>query len=79
MPTETNKKLALIGYGKMGRLIEQLSPQFGFDELGLPAALSAASIARSAPIGSGGAVDPALVAALYDTLPSMPAADRHPT
>lgn len=31
MPTETNKKLALIGYGKMGRLIEQLSPQFGFD------------------------------------------------
>jgi 4-hydroxy-tetrahydrodipicolinate reductase len=31
MPTEINKKLALIGYGKMGRLIEQLSPQFGFD------------------------------------------------
>ena len=31
MPTETHRKLALIGYGKMGRLIEQLSPQFGFD------------------------------------------------
>jgi 4-hydroxy-tetrahydrodipicolinate reductase len=31
MSTETNKKLALIGYGKMGRLIEQLSPEYGFD------------------------------------------------
>ncbi len=25
------KKLALVGYGKMGRLIEQLAPQHGFD------------------------------------------------
>jgi 4-hydroxy-tetrahydrodipicolinate reductase len=26
-----NKKLAIVGYGKMGRLIEQLAPQHGFD------------------------------------------------
>lgn len=25
------KKLALVGYGKMGRLVEQLAPQHGFD------------------------------------------------
>jgi len=25
------KKLALVGYGKMGRMIEQLAPEFGFD------------------------------------------------
>ena len=35
--TETNSgpsaatKLALVGYGKMGRLIEQLAPEFGFE------------------------------------------------
>lgn len=27
----TGKRLALVGYGKMGRLIEQLAPQYGFD------------------------------------------------
>lgn len=27
----TTKKLALVGYGKMGRLIEQLAPQHGFE------------------------------------------------
>jgi 4-hydroxy-tetrahydrodipicolinate reductase len=26
----TERKLAIIGYGKMGRLIEQLAPEFGF-------------------------------------------------
>jgi 4-hydroxy-tetrahydrodipicolinate reductase len=25
------KRLAIVGYGKMGRLIEQLAPQYGFD------------------------------------------------
>ncbi len=25
------KKLALVGYGKMGRLVEQLAPQHGFE------------------------------------------------
>ena len=35
--TETNpvnsgiSKLALVGYGKMGRLLEQLAPEFGFE------------------------------------------------
>src|SRR4051812_11018535 len=24
-------KLAIVGYGKMGRMIDQLAPQFGFD------------------------------------------------
>jgi len=28
---KTNKKLAIIGYGRMGRLIEQLAPQHGFE------------------------------------------------
>jgi 4-hydroxy-tetrahydrodipicolinate reductase len=26
-----NRKLALIGYGKMGRLLERLAPEYGFD------------------------------------------------
>ena len=30
MEDGTTKNLALIGYGKMGRLIEQLSPEYGF-------------------------------------------------
>ena len=28
---DTKKKLALVGYGKMGRLVEQLAPQHGFE------------------------------------------------
>src|ERR1700761_1008230 len=28
---QTNPKLALVGYGKMGRLVEQLAPQHGFE------------------------------------------------
>src|SRR5690242_14432347 len=31
MPPATNKNLAIVGYGKMGKLVEQLAPQFGFD------------------------------------------------
>ena len=31
MQPATNKNLAIVGYGKMGKLIEQLAPQFGFD------------------------------------------------
>jgi 4-hydroxy-tetrahydrodipicolinate reductase len=27
----TAKKLALVGYGKMGRLVEQLAPEHGFE------------------------------------------------
>jgi 4-hydroxy-tetrahydrodipicolinate reductase len=27
---ETAKKLAIVGCGKMGRLVEQLAPQHGF-------------------------------------------------
>jgi 4-hydroxy-tetrahydrodipicolinate reductase len=30
METDTMKNLALVGYGKMGRMIEQLAPEFGF-------------------------------------------------
>jgi len=30
MEDGTTKNLALIGYGKMGRLIEQLAPEYGF-------------------------------------------------
>lgn len=30
MENETTKHLALVGYGKMGRLIEQLAPEYGF-------------------------------------------------
>jgi 4-hydroxy-tetrahydrodipicolinate reductase len=30
MEKEGTKNLALVGYGKMGRLIEQLAPEFGF-------------------------------------------------
>ena len=29
MPPE-GRRLALVGYGKMGRLIEQLAPEYGF-------------------------------------------------
>lgn len=29
--TEAKKKLALVGYGRMGRLIEQLANEYGFD------------------------------------------------
>jgi 4-hydroxy-tetrahydrodipicolinate reductase len=29
-PTSAPTKLAIVGYGKMGRLIEQLAPEFGF-------------------------------------------------
>src|SRR5690242_15782432 len=25
------RKLAIVGYGKMGRMIEQLAPEYGFD------------------------------------------------
>ena len=25
------RKLAIVGYGKMGRLIEELAPQYGFE------------------------------------------------
>ena len=28
-----SKKLAIIGYGKMGRMVEQLAPEFGFSVL----------------------------------------------
>jgi 4-hydroxy-tetrahydrodipicolinate reductase len=31
MDAEPTKNLALVGYGKMGRLIEQLSPEFGLN------------------------------------------------
>jgi len=31
MMTEARKKLALVGYGRMGRLIEQLAVEYGFD------------------------------------------------
>jgi 4-hydroxy-tetrahydrodipicolinate reductase len=30
MQPATDRNLAIVGYGKMGRLIEQLAPQFGF-------------------------------------------------
>ncbi len=30
MVMQTRKRLALVGYGKMGRLIEQLAPDYGF-------------------------------------------------
>ncbi|MGA2739481.1 MAG: dihydrodipicolinate reductase C-terminal domain-containing protein [Bryobacteraceae bacterium] len=30
MPAETPHKLAIVGYGKMGRLIEQFAPEYGF-------------------------------------------------
>ena len=30
-PAATTTKLALVGYGKMGRLLEQLAPDFGFE------------------------------------------------
>ena len=30
-PAATTTKLALVGYGKMGRLLEQLAPEFGFE------------------------------------------------
>ena len=26
-----NQRLAIVGYGKMGRLVEQLAPEYGFD------------------------------------------------
>jgi hypothetical protein len=26
-----SRGLAIVGYGKMGRLIEQLAPEYGFD------------------------------------------------
>ena len=29
--SEARKRLAIVGYGKMGRLVEQLAPEFGFD------------------------------------------------
>jgi 4-hydroxy-tetrahydrodipicolinate reductase len=31
MESTTKKNLALVGYGKMGRLLDQLSPEFGFN------------------------------------------------
>jgi 4-hydroxy-tetrahydrodipicolinate reductase len=30
LPSSTERRLAIVGYGKMGRLIEQLAPQYGF-------------------------------------------------
>ncbi len=44
------KKLAIIGYGKMGRLIEQLAPESGFDviarlDVGRPDTLAGADVA----------------------------------
>src|SRR3954449_611414 len=30
MQPATDRNLAIVGYGKMGRLIEHLAPQFGF-------------------------------------------------
>ena len=29
--SEAKKKLALVGYGRMGRLVEQLAPEYGFE------------------------------------------------
>jgi hypothetical protein len=54
------------------------TPQFGFDELALPAANSAASIAHSLPVGNSGAVDAELAALLYRTAAPM-AGDPRPT
>src|SRR5262249_14297247 len=31
MSTESTKNLAIVGHGKMGRLVEQLSTEFGFN------------------------------------------------
>ena len=31
MSEPNSTKLAIVGYGKMGRLIEQLAPEFGFE------------------------------------------------
>src|SRR5947209_6783711 len=30
MESENTKNLALVGYGKMGRMVEQLAPEYGF-------------------------------------------------
>ena len=31
MPDRSARRLAIVGYGKMGRLIEQLVPAYGFE------------------------------------------------
>jgi hypothetical protein len=56
------------------------TPQFGFAEMALPAAASAAaSAAQSIPVGDGGAANAELAAALYGTVLPIAAADHHPT
>jgi hypothetical protein len=54
------------------------APQFGFDELTMPAVNSAAAIAHSMPVGNGGAVDAELAALLYGSAVPV-AADLRPT
>lgn len=65
----TANKLALVGYGKMGRLIEQLAPQHGFEVV---LRLDSKSNANGAGINAEtfGNVDAAIEFTTPDTAPS---------
>jgi 4-hydroxy-tetrahydrodipicolinate reductase len=72
-----SRRLALVGYGKMGRLIEQLAPEYGFetalklDEFNNP---DGAGITREAFEGIDAAVDfsiPAAVAANAEKIAAL--------
>jgi 4-hydroxy-tetrahydrodipicolinate reductase len=73
----TARRLALVGYGKMGRLIEQLAPEYGFEvalKLDEFNNVDGAGITRDAFRGINVAIDfsiPAAVAADVDRIAAL--------
>jgi 4-hydroxy-tetrahydrodipicolinate reductase len=49
--------LAIVGHGKMGRLVEQLAPQHGFSVVARFTSASAASLSRETLAGAGTAIE----------------------
>lgn len=68
MQHATNKNLAIVGYGKMGKLIEQLAPRFGFD---VKLKLDLADNAHGQGIGAGAfkGIDAAIEFSTPETAP----------